>query len=259
MTVVVYSKDDPKAVPPILDELAARLNRQPKLFRSVFYKIDVAKLKSKGLYNDQVSLQTLETDQRFPRPVAGPAAGRPRLAECGRPDRLVRPADRSAETPRSASWTDTRSRSGCRPGTAEQVAGGSSPAALSGARCSGQYQSPFPEMSALLAMQGDRLGSGYKLLKRRSRWWHCWRLYLVKNEKTGSFAEYSDGLDRTAADRQRHEEPAPRGLGRLDGPPRHGKRRDGVEPDGHGPGRRALVRRRRPCSTSPASAACGIP
>ena len=64
-------------------------------------------------------------------------------------------------------------------------------------------------------------------------------LYLVKNERAGSFAEYSDGLSGAAADRQRYEETAPRGLGRLDRSPRHGKRRDGVEPGGHGPGRQS--------------------
>ena len=57
---------------------------------------------------------------------------------------------------------------------------------------SGPYQSPFPEMSALLAMQDDRLGSGYKLLSDGHV--GLLALYLVKNEKTGSFAEYSDGL-----------------------------------------------------------------
>ncbi len=65
VTVVVYSKDDPKAVPPILDELAAQLSREPKLFRSVFYKYDVATLKSKGLYNDQVSLESLKQISGF--------------------------------------------------------------------------------------------------------------------------------------------------------------------------------------------------
>src|SRR5271166_2107866 len=64
VTVVVHS-DDAKAVPPILDELAAQLNRQPKLFRSVFHKIDVARLRSKGLYSDQVSPQFLRQVNGF--------------------------------------------------------------------------------------------------------------------------------------------------------------------------------------------------
>ncbi len=41
-------------------------------------------------------------------------------------------------------------------------------------------------------MQGDRLGSGYKLLSDGHV--GLLALYLVKNEKAGSFAEYSDGL-----------------------------------------------------------------
>ena len=64
VTVVVHG-DDPKAVPPILDELAAQLNRQPKRFRSVFHKVNVAKLKSKSLYNDQVSPQFLQQIHGF--------------------------------------------------------------------------------------------------------------------------------------------------------------------------------------------------
>ncbi len=64
VTVVVKS-EDPQAVPPILDELAAQLARQPKMFRSIFHKIDVARLKSKGLYNDQVSPQFLQQINGF--------------------------------------------------------------------------------------------------------------------------------------------------------------------------------------------------
>src|SRR5208283_5250674 len=45
---------------------------------------------------------------------------------------------------------------------------------------------------ALLAMQDDQLGSGYKLLKNGQI--GLLALYLIKNEKTSSFAEYSDGL-----------------------------------------------------------------
>ena len=72
VTVVVHS-DDPKAVPPILDELAAQLNRQPKLFRSVFHKIDVAKLQVQGPLQRSGQPAVPPADQRFPRPVAGPA------------------------------------------------------------------------------------------------------------------------------------------------------------------------------------------
>ena len=198
VTVVVHS-DDPAAVPPILDELAAKLNRQPKLFRSVFHKIDVARLKSKGLYNDQVSPQFLAADQRLPRPVAGPAARRPRLAERGRADRLVRRADRSRRFPRPATRTRVLGApSGAPNAPTDWLARAATTGQVAGDPRGGPQASP---------------GRTNRRSRKSPRWWpckainsapatncsatvtwDCWRLYLVKNERSGSFAEYSDGL-----------------------------------------------------------------
>jgi len=62
VTVVVYNNQRREAVPPILDEVAAELQRQEnsKYFGVVQHKIDVAKLKSKALYNDRFSVQMLQ-------------------------------------------------------------------------------------------------------------------------------------------------------------------------------------------------------
>ncbi len=181
VTVVVHS-DNPKAVPPILDELAAQLNRQPKLFRAVFHKVDVAKMKSKGLYNDRVSPQFLQQINAFlgqsqgllqgdltSLNVGGQIAWFADLIDRGDP-RLLAASLGAAQQQESKSL---------------EILG----AALSQ---SGPYQSPFPEMSTLLALQDDQLGSGYKLL--RDGHVGLLALYLVKNERAGSFAEYSDGL-----------------------------------------------------------------
>lgn len=197
VSVVVHS-DDPKAVPPILDELAERLNRQPKLFRAVFHKIDVAALKSKSLYNDQVSPQFLEQINGFlgqsqgllhgnyaSLNVGGQIAWFAEQIDRGDP-RLLADSLGAAEQQQSNSLTILA-------------------AALSG---SGQYQSPFPDISTLLAVQGQRLGSGYKLLSGGHI--GLLALYLVKNEKAGSFAEYSDGLSElrqiVADTKNRHPE-----------------------------------------------------
>ena len=48
--VVVVSGENRQAILPVLDELAERLKREPKFFRSVFHRVDTAKLQAKGLY-----------------------------------------------------------------------------------------------------------------------------------------------------------------------------------------------------------------
>ena len=195
VTVVVHSAD-PKAVPPIIDELAAQLSRQPKLFRSVFHKIDVARLKSKGLYNDQVSLQFLQQINGFLGQSQGLLRGDYASLNVGgqiawfaeQIDRLdprdPRPGPRVLGAPPGVPADSL--------GAAEQQQGKSLEILAAALSQSGPYQSPFPELSTLLAMQGDQPGSGYKLLNGGHV--GLLALYLVKNERSGSFAEYSDGL-----------------------------------------------------------------
>jgi len=48
--VVVVSGENRQAILPVLDELAERLKREPKFFRSVFHRVDTAKFQAKGLY-----------------------------------------------------------------------------------------------------------------------------------------------------------------------------------------------------------------
>ena len=154
VTVVVHS-DDPKAVPPILDELAAQLNRQPKLFRSVFYKFDVAKLKSKGLYNDQVSLQFLKQINGFLDQSQGLLQGDLASLNVGGQIAWFAEQDRSRRSPACSAASL---------GAAQEQQSKSLEILAAALGQPGPYQSPLPEMSALLAMQGDRFGSGYKLL-----------------------------------------------------------------------------------------------
>ena len=61
--IVVVHSDDPKKIPPVLDELAEKLRAQPKFFRAVLHKMDVDKLRSKGLYH--VAPQQLKEIQGF--------------------------------------------------------------------------------------------------------------------------------------------------------------------------------------------------
>jgi predicted RND superfamily exporter protein len=181
VTVVVHS-DDPKAVPPILDELAAQLNRQPKLFRSIFHKIDVARLKSKSLYNDQVSPQFLQQVNGFLDQSRGLLQGDlTSLNVGGQIAWFAAQIDQGDPRLLAASLGAGQEQQG----KSLEILG----AALSQP---GPYQSPFPEISTLLATQDDRLGSGYKVLSNGHV--GLLALYLVKNEKSGSFAEYSDGL-----------------------------------------------------------------
>jgi uncharacterized protein len=180
VTVVVHS-EDARVVPTILDEVAEQLNRQPKLFRAVFHKVDVAKLRSKGLYNERVSREALRQINAFLGQSQGMLRGDLAAANVGGQiawfaDQIERGDPRQLAALGAAGDQQTRSL---------QIL----EAALSQAN---SYQSPFPEMSALLSMQDDGLGSGYKLLKDGHV--GLLALYLVKNEKSGSFAEYSDGL-----------------------------------------------------------------
>ncbi len=180
VTVVVHSKDA-RAVPPILDELAAQLNRRPKLFRSLFHKVDVAKLRSKGLYNDQVPLGSLQQINHFLAQSQGLLQGDfSALNIGGQIARFAAQIDRG--DPQLAASL----------GAAQEQQGKSLTILETALRQSGPYQSPYPEMSALLTTKGDRLGNGYKLLSDGQV--GLLALYLVKNEKPSSFAEYSDGL-----------------------------------------------------------------
>src|SRR5208282_1664941 len=140
--------------------------------------IDVAKLRSKGLYNDQVSLQFLQQINGFLAQSKGLLQGDLSTLNIGG---------------QVAWFADQIDRGDPRQLAAGQEQQSQSLKILEAALSqSGPYQSPFPETSALLAMQGDRLGNGYKLLNDGHV--GLLALYLIKNEKTGSFAEYSDGL-----------------------------------------------------------------
>ena len=122
----------------------------------------------------------------------------------------------------------------------------------------GPYQSPFPELSALSAMQDDRLGSGYKLLSGGHI--GLLALYLKKNdEKSGSFAEYSEGLTelrQIVSDAKLRHPEAWVGLTGL--PVMENDEMESSQ-TGHGPGRTCSPSSAWACSTWPASAACGIP
>ena len=182
VTVVVHS-DDPKAVPPILDELAAQLNRQPKLFRSVFHKIDVAKLKSKGLYNDQVSLQFLQQINGFLDQSQGLLQGDlASLNVGGQIAWFAEQIDRGDPRQLAASLGAAQEQQGK---SLEILAAALEPVRAVPVAVPGNVRACWP-------CKAIGFGSGYKLLSDGHV--GLLALYLVKNEKTGSFAEYSDGL-----------------------------------------------------------------
>ncbi len=199
VTVVVHS-EKPQAVPPILEELAAELNHQPRYFKSVQYKVDIAKLKSKGLYNEQVSLRTLEEIDSFlgqsQRLLQGDLNS---LNIGGQIAWLAAQLDREGVKGGSPIFADSKNAA------ADPQAGAPAlqtqslkilAAALGRpghtAQRGAAYESPLPAMSALLSSHDDRLDSEYKLCKQGRV--GLLALYLVKNEKSSSFTEYSDGL-----------------------------------------------------------------
>ncbi len=186
VTVVVHS-DDPAAVPPILDQLAEKLNSQPKLFRSIFHKINVAKLKSKSLFSDQVSPEFLQQINGFLGQSQGLLQGDlASLNVGGQITWFAEQFDRGDRRYRQARAPDASFAA------AQEQQSKSLEILKAALSQSGPYQSPFPEMSSLVAMQGAGLGAGYKLLNDGHV--GLLALCLVKNEKNGSFAEYSDGL-----------------------------------------------------------------
>jgi uncharacterized protein len=185
VTVVVHS-GDARVVPAILDEIAEQLNRQPKLFRAVFHKVDIAKLRSKGLYSERVSPLFLEQIDGFLTTAQDMLRNGPAAADVGgQITRVAEEIDRA--DPRQL--TAMGSLQGPQGNPQQRKSLETLEAALSQ---TGPYQSPFPEMSSLSAAEDDQLGSGYKLLKDGHV--GLLALYLVKNEKSDSFAEYSDGL-----------------------------------------------------------------
>ena len=169
-------------MPLILDELAAELNLQTRYFRLVQHKIDIAKLKSKGLYNDQVSLKTLQEVDGFLSQSQSLLHGdMSSLNIGGQIASFAEQIERGSPSQSAASL----------PGAQEQQSRSLSILATAISR-PGEYQSPFPAMSALTSMRDERLGSEYKLCKNGRV--GLLALYLVKNEKSDSFTEYSDGL-----------------------------------------------------------------
>jgi predicted RND superfamily exporter protein len=185
VTIVVHS-ENPQVVPPILDDLAAQLNRQTRLFHSVFHKIDVEKLKSKGLYNDHVDLQKLNDISRFVDQSRG-------LLQ-GDLDRGLTSLNIGGQIAWFAEQVDR--------GDPRQLAASLGAAQEQMQQCRqiltaalgqpGSYRSPLAELSSLAAGQGNPFGSGYKLLNQG----HIGLvvLNLGKNDKNGSFTEYSEGL-----------------------------------------------------------------
>jgi uncharacterized protein len=181
VTVVVHS-DDIKAVPPVLDELAAQLSRQPKRFRSIIHRFDDTKEKSKRLFREEVDLKHLQQINAFLAQSQG----------------LLQRDLSSLNVGGQIAWFAEQIDHGDPRQLAALLGDGQNQQSKSleilarALSQSGPYQSPFPEMSALLALQADRPDGGYKLLDGG----HVGLLvlYLVKNERSGSFAEYSDGL-----------------------------------------------------------------
>ena len=181
VTVVVHS-DKPQAVPPILDEVAAELNRQPRYFRLVQHKIDIAKLKSKGLYNDQVGLPTLQEIDGFLSQSQGLLQGDLGALNVG--GQITGFAEQIGRGDASQLATS--------PQAVQEQQNQSLKILAAALGRPGSYDSPLPAMSAFMSLRDDRLDSEYKLCKEGRV--GLLALYLVKNEKSNTFTEYSEGL-----------------------------------------------------------------
>lgn len=68
--ILVVTGENRQAIAPVLEELAGMLARQPRLFQSLFYKVDRSKLLAKGLHRRSVKeLQEIEGFLNEAQPV----------------------------------------------------------------------------------------------------------------------------------------------------------------------------------------------
>jgi hopanoid biosynthesis associated RND transporter like protein HpnN len=135
--LVVHGKDR-AAVVPVLDELALMLEHQPKLFRSVFHKVDLARLRAKGLYYlDLPRLQQIEGFLNQAQPVL--EGNWSALNVGGQLAWLVEGLQRG----------DMGTLAGLGDGRAQQAQSIEVLATALGRP--GPYQSPYPDMSGILA------------------------------------------------------------------------------------------------------------
>ena len=178
VTVVVHS-EDPKAVPPILDELAAELNRQPRCsVRSSINSMWTSCGPKDCITIASVSNSSSKSPAFWARRRGCCRAISPRSTWEGKSPGS--PPKSIAAIP--VNWPPRQAQQGKSLDILAEALGES-----------GSYQSPFREITDRLAVQGDQyLNSGYKLLNDGHI--GLLALYLVKNEKSGSFAEYSEGL-----------------------------------------------------------------
>jgi hopanoid biosynthesis associated RND transporter like protein HpnN len=177
--VVVASSEDRRAILPVLDELAKRLQQESSHFRSVFHKVDPAKLKAKGLhYMDPKQLAEIEGFLGQAQPVLD---GDWAALNVG--GQLARFADQLTKgDPRQA-------MAAAEAGQAAQAQALAVLAAALGQ--AGPYRSPWPDMPGSAAMDQNKDG-GY-ILANDGRVGML-MLWLVKSEKDNSFAEYADAI-----------------------------------------------------------------
>lgn len=176
--VVVVQGENPEALMPVIEEVAGQLLRKPECFRSVFYKLDPARLQSKGLYYlEREQLRAIETFLARADPVIRGEWSTLDLG--GQLTRLCGQLERG----------DTRALQGL----AENAHAGQSQALAMLSAALGQaggYRSPWPEMPAP-AMQNMDMPTGYLLTGGNQV--GIVLLRLVKG-KDGNFAEYAKSL-----------------------------------------------------------------
>ena len=171
-----------KILAPVLDELAAQLNREAKFFRSVFHRVDPSRLQSKGLYYlDRKALEQIEGFLGQAQPVldgnwaalnvGGQLGWFLRQFQDGNPQQLLANvgniAARQAQSLEILATALTQSD---------------------------HYQSPFPDMAEVAKTQQEIPGDGYFLTDGQ----RCGILtfWPVKDEHSGGVTEFSGSIGR---------------------------------------------------------------
>jgi hopanoid biosynthesis associated RND transporter like protein HpnN len=179
--VVVVNGENRQAIVPVLDELAERLKREPKFFRSVLHRVDPAKLRAKGLhYLEPGQLAQIEGFLGQAQPVL---EGNWSALNVG--GQLTRFAEQLSGDPRQAM---AAAEAGHPVGEAAQGQALQMLAAALGQP--GPYRSPWSDIPDMAAF--DQQGDGGYILANGGRVGML-LMWMVKSQGD-NFAEYADAI-----------------------------------------------------------------
>jgi hypothetical protein len=194
--VIVVEGPDARTIAPILDELAGAVAREPKQFQAVFHKLDLARIRSKGLYYlPPAQLTHVEEFLEQARPILD---GGWHLLSLG--------------NMASAMMGQMQSMP---PAQAQQALAGAQAKLLRMLEClafsldkPGAYRSPWQEIGPAAA--ADAMESRYLLASNKKMGFVVLQFAEDLGGKGGDFAQYSGNIDNLrrliAAARARHPE-----------------------------------------------------